>query len=84
MGACLQQIRNSAEVLQVEANSVSDNPLVFAEDNDIISGGNFHAEPVAMAADNLARHCRNRQFVRASYGTSHRQRAIKTAAILSR
>ncbi|WP_029827260.1 histidine ammonia-lyase, partial [Vibrio parahaemolyticus] len=54
MGACLQQIRNSAEVLQVEANSVSDNPLVFAEDNDIISGGNFHAEPVAMAADNLA------------------------------
>ncbi|MGU3841696.1 aromatic amino acid lyase, partial [Vibrio diabolicus] len=54
MGACLQQIRNAAEVLQVEANSVSDNPLVFAEDDDIISGGNFHAEPVAMAADNLA------------------------------
>ncbi|EGQ9109002.1 histidine ammonia-lyase [Vibrio alginolyticus] len=54
MGACLQQIRNAAEVLQVEANSVSDNPLVFAEDGDIISGGNFHAEPVAMAADNLA------------------------------
>ncbi|MCV5888510.1 aromatic amino acid lyase, partial [Escherichia coli] len=42
------------EVLQVEANSVSDNPLEFAEDGDIISGGNFHAEPVAMAADNLA------------------------------
>ncbi|MFA0441967.1 histidine ammonia-lyase [Vibrio sp. 10N.222.51.C12] len=54
MGACLQQIRNSAETLQVEANAVSDNPLVFAEDGDIISGGNFHAEPVAMAADNLA------------------------------
>ncbi|NMV06069.1 aromatic amino acid lyase, partial [Vibrio parahaemolyticus] len=54
MGACLQQIRNAAEVLQVEANSVSDNPLVFAEDGDIISGGNFHAEPVAMAADDLA------------------------------
>ncbi|MEZ8106878.1 histidine ammonia-lyase [Vibrio cortegadensis] len=54
MGACLQQIRNSADILQVEANSVSDNPLVFAEDGDIISGGNFHAEPVAMAADNLA------------------------------
>ncbi|MFP8965401.1 histidine ammonia-lyase [Pokkaliibacter sp. CJK22405] len=54
MGACLQQIRQAAEVLLVEANSVSDNPLVFAEDNDIISGGNFHAEPVAMAADNLA------------------------------
>ncbi|MDX1267695.1 MAG: aromatic amino acid lyase, partial [Oceanisphaera sp.] len=35
-------------------NAVSDNPLVFADDNDVISGGNFHAEPVAMAADNLA------------------------------
>ncbi|KLV09372.1 MULTISPECIES: histidine ammonia-lyase [Photobacterium] len=54
MGACLQQIRHAADVLEVEANSVSDNPLVFAEDGDIISGGNFHAEPVAMAADNLA------------------------------
>ncbi len=54
MGACLQQIRSAAEVLLVEANSVSDNPLVFAEQGDIISGGNFHAEPVAMAADNLA------------------------------
>lgn len=54
MGACLQQIRHAADILEVEANSVSDNPLVFAEDDDIISGGNFHAEPVAMAADNLA------------------------------
>ncbi|MDX1300768.1 histidine ammonia-lyase [Photobacterium sp.] len=54
MGACLQQIRNSADILEIEANSVSDNPLVFADDGDIISGGNFHAEPVAMAADNLA------------------------------
>lgn len=54
MGACLTQIRQAAEVLRVEANSVSDNPLVFAGDNDILSGGNFHAEPVAFAADNLA------------------------------
>ncbi|BFM49704.1 histidine ammonia-lyase [Marinomonas sp. THO17] len=54
MGACLEQIRNAAKSLCVEANSVSDNPLVFAEQGDIISGGNFHAEPVAMAADNLA------------------------------
>ncbi|MFT5730969.1 MAG: histidine ammonia-lyase [Desulforhopalus sp.] len=54
MGACLTQIRNSAKVLIVEANAVSDNPLVFAKDKDIISGGNFHAEPVAMVADNLA------------------------------
>ncbi|HBX57596.1 histidine ammonia-lyase [Pseudomonas sp. UBA2684] len=54
MGACLTQLRQVAEVLAVEANAVSDNPLVFAEENDVISGGNFHAEPVAMAADNLA------------------------------
>lgn len=54
MGACLDQIRNSARTLLVESNSVSDNPLVFADDGDIISGGNFHAEPVAFAADNLA------------------------------
>lgn len=54
MGACLTQIRHAASVLEVEANGVTDNPLVFADDNDIISGGNFHAEPVAMAADNLA------------------------------
>ncbi|WP_397450349.1 histidine ammonia-lyase [Pseudomonas sp. NA-150] len=54
MGACLTQLRQAAEVLGVEANAVSDNPLVFAAEGDIISGGNFHAEPVAMAADNLA------------------------------
>jgi histidine ammonia-lyase len=54
MGACLTQIRNSAKTLLTEANGVSDNPLVFPDQCDIISGGNFHAEPVAMAADNLA------------------------------
>ena len=54
MGACLTQLRQAAEVLSVEVNAVSDNPLVFVEGGDIISGGNFHAEPVAMAADNLA------------------------------
>jgi histidine ammonia-lyase len=54
MGACLTQIRQAAEVLAAEANGVTDNPLVFADEGDIISGGNFHAEPVAMAADNLA------------------------------
>ena len=54
MGACLAQIRQAAATLLVEANAVSDNPLVFAEDNEILSGGNFHAEPVAFAADNLA------------------------------
>lgn len=54
MGACLTQLRQAAEVLLVEANAVSDNPLVFSEENEVVSGGNFHAEPVAMAADNLA------------------------------
>lgn len=56
LGACLQQVRHAGDILQVEANGVTDNPLVFLHDNgaDIISGGNFHAEPVAMAADNIA------------------------------
>ncbi|NQY62527.1 MAG: histidine ammonia-lyase [Alteromonadaceae bacterium] len=54
MGACLTQIRQAAEVLHIEANGVTDNPLVFANEGDFISAGNFHAEPVAMAADNLA------------------------------
>ncbi|GLR10484.1 histidine ammonia-lyase [Mixta theicola] len=54
MGACLTQLRQAAEVLLIEANAVSDNPLVFAAENEVISGGNFHAEPVAMAADNIA------------------------------
>jgi histidine ammonia-lyase len=54
MGACLNQLRDAAAVIATEANAVSDNPLVFARENDILSGGNFHAEPVAMAADNLA------------------------------
>ncbi|MEE4253723.1 MAG: histidine ammonia-lyase [Desulfuromusa sp.] len=54
MGACLDQLRHAAQVLQTEANAVSDNPLVFTGDNDILSGGNFHAEPVEMAADNMA------------------------------
>jgi histidine ammonia-lyase len=54
MGACLHQIRFAAQTLLIEANGVSDNPLVFADSNDILSGGNFHAEIVAMTADMLA------------------------------
>src|SRR5699024_10121945 len=54
MGACLTQIRQVAAALLAEANAVSDNPLVFAAENEIISAGNFHAQPVALAADNLA------------------------------
>jgi histidine ammonia-lyase len=54
MGACLDTIRHAAGVLAIEANAASDNPLVFAESGDVLSGGNFHAEPVAIAADTLA------------------------------
>lgn len=54
MGAVLHQIEFVKETLAVELNSVTDNPLVFAENGDILSGGNFHGEMVAMAADNLA------------------------------
>jgi len=54
MGACLDHLRFAAGVFLREANAVSDNPLVFASDAQVLSGGNFHAEPVAMAADVLA------------------------------
>ena len=54
MGACLDLLRQAAATLEVEANGVSDNPLVFAETGEVISGGNFHAEPVAFAADMIA------------------------------
>lgn len=54
MGACADLIANAARTLLIEANAVTDNPLVYAEEGDVISGGNFHAEPVAFAADTLA------------------------------
>jgi len=54
MGAALDQLTFAGDILEREANSISDNPLVFPDDGDILSGGNFHAEPVAMAADNIA------------------------------
>ena len=54
MGACLDQMRFCANTLLIEANAVSDNPLIFTDEQSIISGGNFHGEPIAMAADNLA------------------------------
>jgi histidine ammonia-lyase len=54
VGACLDQLRHVARVLLIEANAVTDNPLVFAEDQAMLSGGNFHAEPVALAADGMA------------------------------
>lgn len=60
MGACLDNLAHAARVLAIEANAASDNPLVFpapdgsTDAGDVISGGNFHAEPVAFAADIIA------------------------------
>jgi histidine ammonia-lyase len=54
MGACLDIIRNCSVTLRLEANAVTDNPLLFVEQGDVLSGGNFHAQPVAFAADMLA------------------------------
>jgi histidine ammonia-lyase len=58
MGACIDQLAHAASVLAIEANGVSDNPLVFAgangEPDEVLSGGNFHAESVAFAADGIA------------------------------
>jgi len=54
MGACLDNMAHAARVLATEANAASDNPLVFTDTGEVISGGNFHAEPVAFAADILA------------------------------
>jgi histidine ammonia-lyase len=54
VGACLDQLRHAALVLVREANAVTDNPLVFADEGALVSGGNFHAEPVALACDAMA------------------------------
>jgi histidine ammonia-lyase len=54
MGAALDVLRQAAQTLAIEANGVTDNPLIFAEEDAALSGGNFHAEPVAFAADMMA------------------------------
>jgi len=54
MGAALDILRQAAATLEDEANGVSDNPLIFADSDEALSGGNFHAEPVAFAADMIA------------------------------
>jgi histidine ammonia-lyase len=77
MGACLDIIRNAAATLVIEANAASDNPLVFS-DGDVLSGGNFHAEPVALAADTLA-------LAIAEIGAiSERRLALLTDPVMSR
>jgi histidine ammonia-lyase len=53
-GAAIDLLRFAGRTLEIEANAVTDNPLAIAETGDILSGGNFHAEPVAFAADQIA------------------------------
>jgi histidine ammonia-lyase len=57
MGACLDLMTQQAATLSIEANAVTDNPLIFPDTGEVLSGGNFHAEPVAFAADILALAC---------------------------
>ena len=54
MGASLDLLTNAARTLTIEAGAVTDNPIVFPDDDKAISGGNFHAQPVAFAADTIA------------------------------
>lgn len=54
MGAAMDLLAQAAHTLAIEANAVSDNPLVIVETGEVLSGGNFHAEPVAFAADMIA------------------------------
>ena len=53
-GACRQTLRHAREVISIELNSVTDNPLIFLEEDDVVSGGNFHGEALAFAMDYLA------------------------------
>lgn len=53
-GAAMDVLRQSAQTLEIEANAATDNPLILEETGDIVSGGNFHAEPVGFAADMIA------------------------------
>ena len=82
MGACLDLLRQAAATLVDEANGVSDNPLIFAEDDEALSGGNFHAEPVAFAADiDCARDLRNRLARRAQDRHAGRSGALRPAGV---
>ena len=54
MGAALDLLTNAARTLTIEAGAVTDNPIVFEDEDTAISGGNFHAQPVAFAADTIA------------------------------
>jgi histidine ammonia-lyase len=78
MGACLDTLRHAAGILATEANAASDNPLVFPDENEVLSGGNFHAEPVAMAADTLA------LAIAETGALSERRIALLTDPVMSR
>src|SRR3954452_15058630 len=54
LGASLDLLQNAARTLTIEAAAVTDNPIVFADEDTALSGGNFHAQPVAFAADTIA------------------------------
>ena len=54
LGACLDLLDGAEATLEREADAVTDNPIVFSDTGDVLSGGNFHAEPVAFAADQTA------------------------------
>ncbi len=54
LGAAIDLLHSAGKTLQIEANAVTDNPLVLVDTGEIVSGGNFHAEPVAFAADQIA------------------------------
>ncbi|MBB5519765.1 histidine ammonia-lyase [Amphiplicatus metriothermophilus] len=53
MGACLDLLEAAARTLEIESNAVSDNPIIFPDTDEAVSGGNFHAQPVAFAADQI-------------------------------
>ena len=53
-GACRQTLKQAEDVFAIELNAVTDNPLIFFNEGDIISGGNFHGEPLALAMDYLS------------------------------
>lgn len=53
-GACRDAIAHAKQVLEIECNAVTDNPILFTQDGDVISGGNFHGEPIALIMDYLA------------------------------
>jgi histidine ammonia-lyase len=54
LGACIDLLHQAGNTLEIEANAVTDNPIVVAQEQIVLSGGNFHAEPVAFAADQIA------------------------------